>query len=289
MTRNSSFPAFALALLAAGAFAGCVTAPANDCEGEDCPADPGEPTGTPMIERDPGLPWPSIPANESLRSLRFEDCEGYTAAFEIPFGTANEHAPPGFTAGMFHGRGVIFVDGTVCGRAVLNHTVIEDVSFTYFALIVDTENETWEDVAAPVRFVFDFIVDNEAIHSFLTRLGFKVTLADFAINDVGTPLAVREWDVSWGENGFSFAYAHQRPIGQSGNSPGYLYFGDRVYARLNFEKSWDQSDAPEVIPVRLSGSWATKDVVGQDVFPAILSPEVSKSFTFVVDEDLYYA
>lgn len=244
-----------------------------------------------MIERDPALPWPSIPLNESLRSLRLEECTGFYAAIRVPPGAAQEATPEGFSPWIYDGAAEIRAYGQQCARAGFNQTVSRDVAMLSFGVLVIPTEESWRLEGGNTRYVLDVVVNDPEIGAFMQGLGFDVVVGDFRIEETsptGAP-GIMDWAVEYAGGSLSFQYDSNAPLHHDGVAPAHDYFGDRIYARIATQVIFDSSELAAPSMLMMDGPLRTAQVLAATAVPWLVFHSNPHDTIHIVEEELFYA
>lgn len=289
-------------MLAVTALSACTTkpAPSADCTGTSCPTDsptdsppPTSPTpGDPEYVFWPeGVEFPPLPVNESLRSIRKEECVGFSGSIYVPIERFEGRIPDDFEALPTFGQGThgsVVAFGLVCNRMTVGEDVFEGYSELFLAPAVDPKNESWDPGGLSSNFVYDWFVDSEEAANALAAIGIAAREALFQISrQPSGGETVWDWRVDDGVGNYRFAYAMAGLPAISASPSEFSWVGSEHHLRGDVSSQFQIEQSAQVVPVVMGGQSNTMDLVGRDVAQMGVAPLVAFDSTTIMQTELF--
>ena len=216
----------------------CLSSPEPTCNGEECGG--ATPSTTPMITRDPGVPFPPIPANESLRSLHFEGCTGLSASIDPPAPGVLQYVPSAFRPiSEYPGTAKITIQALQCDRVALPTKVLEHVSFVHISPNTNAANSSWEPTPGASYYLFDFLTDATTLAQELDDLGIPARTATFSVESTPTALeTLTAWKIQTSDLSVNFSYFVDGKAGNNNSATPYYWTGKDSFLRASLHSTY---------------------------------------------------
>lgn len=242
-----------------------------------------------MFERPAGVPFPPIPVNPALRSIRYENCTSGLSAFlfalqplvdpAVPSAFSVVGWPPGFSDAGITARH--------CDRVVLPNQVLLDFNTLEFSVLVGAENNSWETEGVSF-YIFDHLVSSPEVAAFYQSMGIPAEVASF---EIGTLPVLGEgsetWVVTKGETKFSFEFALTHQPGDNRTATNYRWYGKGPFLRadMDLQYTYHQWGADGVL--RMEGPSQIADILKAPVWEFIGNAFIDSNSLLTVNPQIF--